>query len=163
MGGPSAGIIVAPDLAVELGADLSLVDDEARWALGVAGLRYTFNQLRSEDRSGAAFDLELGGGLGVGGNTSGESLPLERLAGGGYFGFGAAYHADEWFAAFLRSRVQLSDAEQSPMTFWWQVLIGPEVTIGPVSFYVAGGYAGFENDLEGVRKGLIDVGISLHY
>ena len=164
-GGPLVGLKIAEGLALEMGGELGFIEESGRWSLGVTGLRYSFDQLRDSDGSGASFDVEGGAGLGVGGSRA-EDIAGEwssRLAGGGYLGGGAAWYADRWFAAFGRARVQLSAARGVPATFWWSALLGPEFTVGPVSAYVALGFAGYLNDIDENRSGLIDAGASLHF
>lgn len=163
MGGLFEGFVVAPGLAVEVGGDLSALDEDARWAMGWVGARYTIDQVRQESGDGLSMDVEAGFGAGVGGRLADDDTQwFDRPAGGGYVGFGLGWHA-EWFTAFGRGRLQVTGAEDVPVTLWWQAVIGPEAAIGPVSLYVAIGWGGYTNEADNNTGGLLDVGASVHF
>lgn len=162
-GGLFEGFVVAPGVQVEVGGELSALDRDGQWALGWVGARTTFDQLREEGGNGASFDLEAGAGAGVGGRLADDDTEwFDRPAGGGYLGAGVAWHA-EWFAAWGRARVQLTGAVDVPATLWYQALLGPEAAIGPVSVYLAIGWAGYVNDADDNSGGLLDAGLSVHF
>lgn len=162
-GGLFEGFIVAPGLAVEVGGELSALNDDAKWAMGWVGARYTMDHLRQESGNGLSADVEAGVGAGAGGRLYDDATEwFDRPAGGGYLGTALGWHA-EWFTAFGRARIQLTGARDVPVTAWWQAVIGPEAAIGPVSIYVAIGWEGYTNRSDSHNGGLMDVGASVHF
>lgn len=162
-GGLFEGFVVAPGLAVEVGGELSALDTDGRWAMGWVGARYSIDQLRDEAGDGFSADVEAGAGAGVGGRLHDDDTAwFDRPAGGGYLGSGVAWHS-EWFAAFGRARIQVTGAVDVPATLWWQALLGPEAAIGPVSVYLALGWAGYTNEADANNGGLLDTGVSIHF
>ncbi len=185
-GGPFAAVRVHPRLAVEFGAELSVIEheddegDDYGWALGFAGLRSTLGDWRNEDGAGFVLDGEFGFGAGVGGIRHWEDgghdsdaaqwdgiESWDRPAGGAYLGFGQAYYVAQWFAVFLNERVQVSAARHVPSTLWWSALAGVEFTPGrpgPVSLWLGAGVYGRWNQVENGPQlaplGLL--GLSLH-
>ncbi|HOX46437.1 MAG TPA: hypothetical protein PK668_22730 [Myxococcota bacterium] len=166
----AAGIHLTDSLKLELAGDAKLVDSE-KWAVGTAGVRYTFGGKAHGDWW--AFDLEAGLGAGAGGVLDGdetgdggevdEDAWRERLAVGAYVGAGFGFHPWDFFALFLRARVQESFATCLPPTFWWSALAGIELTVFPVSLYVAAGVAGYENSVESEIGVLPELGLSAHF
>jgi hypothetical protein len=166
----AAGIHLTDSLKLELAADAKLLDAE-KWTVGTAGVRYTFGGKAHNDWW--AFDLEAGLGAGLGGVRDGdqtgdggevdEDAWLRRLAVGAYAGAGFGFHPWDFFALFLRARVQESFATCLPPTFWWSALAGLEVTLSPVSLYLAAGIAGYENSVDSEYGFLPEVGLSVHF
>jgi len=175
-GDPYAGVRLTERIALELGATLSLLDDDedTRFGLGWVGVRATLYDGRGGGDSGFVLDGEAGTGLGAGGmrhvraGGDGEEeeedgiAPLDRLAGGVYVGSGQGWQFARWCTVFLNERLQLTGAENVPATFWWSVGLGVEFTGGPVSFWISGGGAGYANSVDTEVGPLGMGGISLH-
>lgn len=167
-GGPTLAYAIDERVAFEAGAEAA----GSTWALGWAGARLTpvdltWGILR------LAFDVEGGLGGGAGGvlscgsneddddavddsirercDRAGEPLDWwRRYALGGYAGMGLGFHV-AWFAVFTRARVQLSTADNLPMTLWWTAAGGISFDIlGWVSLYAAGGWFGLHG--EGIQS-----------
>ena len=158
-GGPRLGYGLRDWVSIEAGGDFA----RDGWALGYGGARLTLNPDRERKIHGAA-DLELGLGLGVGGETEagdGRSWS-ERLAFGGYLGAGGGVHI-AWFSLFGRGRVQSTAADGIPWTFWWSAVGGLQFALGRyVDLYGAVGAAGFHAYEWG--SGLIyDFGLMIHF
>jgi hypothetical protein len=146
-----AAVRVTDDVAIELGANQAVADDGAAgWALGFAGIRCTLfdPDARGESESGVAFDIEAGGGLGVGGeNLQGADSsrsPWTRLAGGGYLGFGLGLTRPNW-ATYVRLQSQATAADGVPLTLWWSALWGLEFGADPFDIHLDVGAIGFSN------------------
>jgi hypothetical protein len=157
-GGPTLSYGATPELALEAGSDLRLVDD-TRWALGFAGVRTTLNGRVADSRgdlaAGPAADAALGFGLGVGGQRNPDADfgddadtrdSFERAAGGGYLQLGGAWHLTERAAMFSRASVQATTAQGIPTTAWWSFVLGPELTYDVVSVYACTGIAGYADE-----------------
>lgn len=161
-GGPWANVTLTPSVSLNLGSDLKLTDNE-NWAMGHAGLRYTLGGADGR-RTGWFGDLELGGGLGVGGiNTRYERRWHERLAYGGYVGLGAAYRFYEWLGLFARAQAELTDAKGVSSTFWASGVFGPNFNAGPVSFYIAVGLGYYYNQYDSNAGLLPEAGLSVRF
>ncbi len=170
-GTAGVGIDLTDSLKLELAGDAKLVDAE-RWAVGTAGVRYTFGGKARGDWW--AVDLEAGMGAGAGGVRDGdghgdeggspdEDAWMERMAVGAYAGVGVGFHPWDFLGLFVRARVQETFATCLPPTFWWATLAGLEFTLAPVSLYVAAGVAGYENSVESEYGLLPEVGLSIHF
>lgn len=171
-----------PTLSVGLGdapVHLELGGDFARsaWAMGSIGVRYTLSDReRLNDGwfgAGPSFDAELGVGAGVGGER-GTSQPGtapsgaepvdwdERRAYGGYGGVGFGWHVCRWFSPWMRTRAQLTTAEQVPHTVWLSGMAGGELDFGPVAIYTGIGGAGYLNRIDEEGGLLFEGGLSIH-
>jgi hypothetical protein len=171
VGGSAAAFALNDWLQLELGGDFSLIRDE-NWAIGFGGIRLT--PLRRQ--AGSLFwagDLEIGLGLGAGGiwceqesdnGCYGDGLEwTDRFAYGGYFGAGLGLHID-FFSAFARGRVQISESTNIPYTIWLSVLGGIGFRIvDNLNLYLAGGYGFYRNDLDFVDGPLIEAGLSISF
>jgi len=172
VGDPYAGVRLTDRVALELGASLSLLQDEdLSFGIGWLGVRGTLFDGRDGGDRGGVVDGEAGVGLGAGGirhywsgshDEDDGIAPLDRLAGGVYVGSGQGYQAARWFTVFLNERIQLTGAENVPATFWWSALLGFEFTAGPVSLWFSGGGAGYVNSIDAALGPLGMGGLSLH-
>lgn len=175
IGGPAATVAVSDHVAVELGADFSAID--APWAIGFVGVRLTPVNDRADSFDGRlSLDVELGGGIGSGGELCGNSSRcdengtvwdgrerFDRLAGGAMAGVGVGVHLD-WFAVFLRTRLQETVATGVPSTTWGSGVLGVQFTIADrVALYFAGGLFGYWNDMDEFWGWLADSGLSLKF
>lgn len=155
VGEGSLGYSVADSVQVEVGGG-----GGSKFALGFAGLRVEpFNRPFAGKQVKLTFDLEGGGGAGVGGEhcwkvTDAEGNDSEecdgvgwrdRAAGGGYLGLGVGLNV-AWFDLFVRERVQITAAQDVPPTLWSTSVLGAQATIvGHVKLYIAGGYWLYDN------------------
>lgn len=165
-GGPWANLALSPAVSINLGSDLRLMDNE-NWAMGHAGLRYTLGGADGR-RTGWFGDLELGGGLGVGGvdRREGQASDVDwsgRLAYGAHVGLGAAYRFREWVSIFARTQAEVTHAEQIPLTFWASGILGPSFSAGPVSFYLACGLGYYVNEQDSNVGLLPEAGMSVRF
>jgi hypothetical protein len=158
VGGAWVGVpTLDTDLRLEAGADIG----PKKWMMGWLGGRYTFADRNEEDHvdaSGPALDLEGGVGAGVGGRNSDEDDPdtpddeeidwSDRLAGGGYWGLGAAYQVKGVFAPWIRARMQVTGADDIPATLWGSALIGVEAGYRVVHVFAGTGIVGYANQLD---------------
>lgn len=140
--------------------------DSEQWTIGNAGVRLVLFQ-EPDKETGFFADVELGGGVGVGGvderegGAANDQEWYERFAYGAFAGMGAAYHVTTWFSWFARGRVQVSKAEYLPVTFWASGLTGPQFTMGPFSLYLSCGVAYYLNDIDEEVGLLPEAGFSL--
>lgn len=145
-GGPHVAVGLEDWLSLEAGGNFNFFAQG--WALGWLGARLTRPPEYEVDWVG---DLELGGGLGVGGAScaSGEcGTWSEILAGGGYGGFGVGIRADV-ATVYVRSRLEVSAARDIPVTFWPTAMLGVDFLIERVfAFGAGGGYLGLGNEHE---------------
>ncbi len=146
------------------------------YAMGTLGPRFTLSPNRDNPIHAAA-DFELGLGLGAGGQSyrgtvasENEATPIsderrwhQRLAFGGYTGFGFGLHI-HWFAIFGRLKIQGSQADGLPATFWSSGAGGVQFRIKrTVDLYLAGGYFGYVTDYDVLFGGLYEVGLAIHF
>ncbi len=160
-GGPTMAIGMTDWLAVEGGGEG--YSGREGWALGYAGTRLSLNGRKRRKRvlgNGPAADLGIGFGAGAIGFGSKEGL---KPAGGGYADIGVGYHLARQIALFIRGGAQYTGARAHPATWWWHVGAGPQVTLGPVSFYAAGGAAGFTNAAGDEHSYTVDFGAALRF
>lgn len=173
-GGPRLGYAVNEWLQLEGGADLAIY--EGHWGIGYGGARFTMPAW-SRGIVRLTSDLELGAGLGVGGEincyddeeTSSSEYcqeenttdAFDRLAGGGYFGAGFGVHVS-FFSVFIRGRVQITKASEIPSTLWGSSVGGIAFDIGDwVDIYAAGGIAGFYNEISAYYGAIAEFGVSI--
>jgi hypothetical protein len=166
-GGAWLTVPTGTDVKLELGGDFA---PQLEWMMGWIGARYTFSK-RQEGRwlgSGVAFDIEGGTGAGTGGTNGREDARDidwdDRTAIGTYTGVGFAYHVAGIFAPWVRGRVQLTGAEDVPLTFWSSGLTGVELGYRIFHVYVGTGVAGYRNSVDSSWGWYpIEGGISFHY
>ena len=164
--GPIGAAFVALSLTdlvqVEVGSNLA-----PSWALGFAGLRLTLD--RPLNGKGFAADVEFGAGAGAGGVfDDGGSSSLEwsdLVAYGAYLGAGVAGHLNENGGGFLRTRVQVSKADQIPATVWASLLAGVQITAHDlVNFSFGIGFGGYGNTVHTVAPIFIfEFGLSIEF
>ena len=150
-------------LATELGAEVA----SGTWKMGHVGARLTGPI--GADRAGqrAAADLELGAGLGSGGENGmdggdGSMDPTsDELAYGGFVGAGFGTHGDG-FGGFLRVRAQLTRSEDDaiPDTLWWSAVAGLQFGHGS-RFRLVAGAAGYGNELQDEVIPVVEFGFEL--
>jgi hypothetical protein len=170
-GGPGLAIAITDWAAVEGGAELHTVD-KGKWGFAYAGGRFTWNgrdahprkreknQPRGAQGAGPAADVGVGFGVGAGTDPdSGFAAP----GGGGYLDAGFAYHTGRWFAVFARAAVQETQTRGLPATTWWHVGAGPELNLGPLRIYAAGGGAGFVNGAGREQTWIVDGGLAVRF
>jgi hypothetical protein len=171
-GGPTLSVPVADaPVHAEAGSELRLVDEDSyNWALGFGGIRYTksWRDVEPSGRQGqgVALDMELGAGVGAGGTDTRDEHNAEweeRLAGGGYSGVGFGGFVVDWFALWLRTRLQVSAADAAPTTAWLTGLAGAEFDLWPVALYGGVGAWGYGNDVQTIGPGLLgEGGMAIH-
>lgn len=177
--GGSLPLPVNVDLRLEVRGDARVGTTDGEWALGTVGFRYTARDLthrEDPDGKGLYGDLEGGFGLGVGGESSADDVDddgpfshdtigadWDRVAFGGYVGAGLGYRVWKPFAVFGRVRAQGSAAEGLPETVWATAVVGPDFRFGPVSLYLAAGWGGYWNTLDGVMGPLFDGGLAYRF
>lgn len=167
-GGLGLGVGVTDNLRIEVAGDLG---DKA-YAMGSAGLRFT---QRSADRR-AAFDVELGGGAGLGGQRCGNNQDTtvtcaagtsdgrrltDRFAFGGYAGLGAGFRLSRYFELYARTRLQRSTSENIPATWWFSGLGGVDVLLGPINLNAGIGYGHYFNSAENNGSVILEVGATV--
>jgi len=159
-GGPVLAFALTDWLQLEGGMDLS--KESQGWEMFFGGLRLSLGY-EGKDVF-AAVDLELGGGVGRGGEYEGNDGATDwesRSASGVYVGAGLGLTA-HWFSVFVRGRHQTSWATEVPETAWWSFLVGVEATIADsVNLYVgAGGYK-YTNSMDRNSDPLLEFGLSI--
>jgi hypothetical protein len=154
------------DASVDLGLEFLVVS-----AMAFSGLRIAL-----PIQPFLVADLELGGGIGLGGAKCGNQddemtqscqwdrrEDFDRLAGGVYAGGGIRLGKDE-FSFFLRTRAQLTDATGVPMTFWFLGVAGFQVTLwSRISIHAGLGYGRYSNSVEANDSPIIDLGLALRF
>jgi hypothetical protein len=165
VGGPHLALGVSDLVALEVGGNFWA----DHWAMGWTGARITW-WARREQEVRFAFDVELGVGVGVGGelhdakgNVPDGYQSLERRAGGGYAGFGVALHW-RWLAAYARVRLEESFAEHIPATSWPSAIGGFDFDIlGRASVGVAGGYLAYINRADQEHGGFYQLQATVYF
>ena len=166
--------------SIPLGMGIHLeggVSSNPTWFMGHVGVRQSWGDLAS-DGSGAVFDVEAGGGAGVGGVFY-EPDPdcddcwgmlagppwRKRIAGGGYVGGGAGYRVEDAVTPFGRVRFQLTGAQETPTTFWYDVVGGIEgyPRAWGFSLFLAGGITGYANAEDSTAWPSVHFGASLAF
>ncbi len=180
--GPSFDWPLSENWLIEASGDLRF-DYDGDWMMGALGARHTFRDLFGVDATrvnGLHVDVAFGVGVGVGGASGNEAWEgedgsssygfvsdgktnLERTALGGYAEVGLGYRMSDLFSPFVRSRFQVSTAEGLPVTLFTSALAGIDFTFGPVALYLAGGFAGYENEVDGNWGFMADAGLSLRF
>lgn len=177
-GGSQLAVGVTDRLAVEAGTD-----HYDNWHMGSLGVRYSAVDGRRRGRLvRGAFDVEAGGGAGIGGTLCGgdarEELDpadecwrhadgkewFERAAGGGYLGYGVGLHI-AWFAIYGRVRGQLTGATNVPATLWGTAALGVQATILRFGYiYLATESFAYRNLLDSERGWVVlDGGIGVRF
>lgn len=155
-------------------------------ATGSAGIRYTHLAGR------LGMDAEFGLGAGAGGALCGNNLdttrpceagqrasatgaaatPLlypdgleawERVAFGGYAGFGFGARPWSWVEVYLRGRLQLSRATHVPTTLWGTALGGVQFKLGPVDLSAALGWSCYFDERDQANGALLEAGITVPF
>lgn len=120
----------------------------------------------------AAYDVELGGAAGVGGNSRGVLAPepvdadadrfdvYDRPAGGAYLGGGIAHWIDE-HALFVRVRTQVGFAANAPVTFWGSAMAGVDIDFDVLRFHVAGGGYAMATEHGDFAFWLVEAGVTV--
>lgn len=149
---------------LELGSSFAGADGSSiGWLLGRVGVRYGERVGRD-----AAYDLEVGGAAGVGGNSRGGAVsdmvdPLnvyDRPAGGAYLGGGLAHWIDE-HALFVRVRTQVGFAVNAPVTFWGSAMVGVDIDFDVLRFHVAGGGYAMATEHSDFVFWLVEAGVTV--
>lgn len=173
-GGPELSYSLRDWLQIELGSDLSFLEKNPKWAMGWGGVRLTHTQnstIHANERM--AWDIELGGGAGAGGENHCSSQETDcsfdsrawsdRLAWGGYAGLGVGFHKS-WYSLFLRARAQFTSASDIPATFWFSGMLGIGSQIANhFNWYLAGGGAGYTNSKDSEGGVLGEIGMSVQF
>lgn len=179
MGGSGDAVAGGGGIAIPLGRAYHLeggFDLGGEWAMGHLGLRQSYG-FEPPDTSGTVMDVEGGIGLGVGGiewahdpeccDGSVQVGPpwRERIAGGGYFGGGVGHRIKDIITPFTRVRFQLTGAQETPMTFWWDVVGGIEAHPRPWGFsiFFAASLSGYANEEDGSFWPSLHAGASLAF
>lgn len=155
-------------------------------ATGSAGLRYTHLAGR------LGMDAEFGFGLGAGGalcgNKADTSRPCEngqrasasgapampylypdgldawdRIAYGGYAGFGFGARPWSWVEVYLRGRLQLTRSTNIPTTLWGTALGGVQLKLGPVDLHAALGWSCYFDERDQNNAALLEAGITVPF
>ena len=149
-GGPHVAYGLSDTLVLEAGANLNFV--EGLWATTWAGVR----MVRSKDLGDEVHlvgDLEVGGGIGLGGRTGFSQHEREpwtsHAAYGLYEGAGVGLRW-RWLGGFLRGRLDASANSAAPATLWPTVMLGLEAKPGNhVVFAMGTGWGGFWQPAKG--------------
>ncbi len=177
IGGPSLSYGVRDWVAMEAGGNIS----HGSWGMGWVGPRFTYAPRRYAKNYFAA-DLHLATGAGWGGercgNPQSESLPrpatadcvdadgrssLDRIAGGGALGVGAAGHFS-FFSVYGRVRSQLTAATHVPATYWGSGGAGVQFRIAhSVDLYAQGTAGGYVNRYDDGRFYLYELGVAVRF
>ncbi len=174
-------------LPLRRGLRLELSGDVTEYSsLGGAGVRYTLASGR------VGMDTEFGFGAGAGGarcgnesdssrpcsssqrdpGTPGASTPpfypdglsaWDRVAFGGYGGFGVGLRPWSWVEVYIRGRLQLSVATGVPITLWGTGLGGVQFKIGPLDLGAALGWSCYFNERDQANGALLEIGITIPF
>lgn len=163
-GGPMLAAAFTDWLQLELGGEFCLMEDG--WMMGLAGLRLTLAGLGSTSTGGTytgGVDLELGKGIGKGGELRGDTAEGDRDADGWYMGIGAGMQGD-WFSFFLRLRYQETSADDIPDTGWYTAVAGIGFTASDfLNFYLAGGGGSWHNPDDSASFWIFETGLSVEF
>lgn len=173
------GLDYAPEdwVQLELGSDFAPLDHDF-WMI-YTGFR--FAPLPSASQTSDLrflFDIETGTAIGRGGESCGNNPDMsepgddcqwdglganDRLTGGGYLGTGIGVGID-FFDAFVRARIQLTQATGIPVTFWGTGLLGLQFTIVDlVKIYGGPGYGGYTNREDSDHGFLYEAGLGFTF
>jgi hypothetical protein len=162
VGGPRSAYAIRDWVAVESASNLSL----GSWVLQSTGLRFTLTRALTP-RVRLSADLEVGGGIGVGGRRchEGECDGIEwsrRLAGGGYQGLGLGLHV-RWFSFYVRGKVEETIARNIPLTVWPSTLLGIAFDIKhQASLDLGAGYLAYWNAVDHEHGLIYQIGVTLY-
>ncbi|HEX9103381.1 MAG TPA: hypothetical protein VF997_14315 [Polyangia bacterium] len=169
---PHLGVGIRDWVALEVGGNFLAGAGNQAWALGFVGPRFSYAPHRQE-RIHLISDLELGVGAGVGGVRDGNGprsqscsacdglSGLDRVAGGGYVGFGVGAQI-AWFSLYGRARLEASTATNVPATVWPSGSVGAEFNLRKrAAITVAAGCIGYANSIDRAVGWFYQVGLTL--
>lgn len=169
---PHVGFGIRDWAALEFGGNYL----PGEWATGWIGPRFTWAP-HPERPIRLALDGEFGVGGGRGGDLHGNPYPesddcgsdcdgrqwQDRVAGGGYAGFGIGGHF-HWFALYLRGRLEVSKATHIPVTYWPSGGVGMEFDIARiVQLSASGGLLGYRNEADAEMGWFWQFGLNVQF
>ena len=172
------GLDYAPTdwVQLEAGADGTFGE---KFALGYLGARFApYSIEKQTTKVKLLLDIETGAALGAGGHCdftdsdgTGRVLACEtdelrwheRIAGGGYAGFGIGMNI-KWFDLYARNRFQITTAKNIPTTIWYSAMGGAQFTIAnTVKLYTGFGVGLYHNEVDDFHDFIGEAGLSVYF
>lgn len=175
------GLDYAPTdwVQLEAGANGTFGSFGEKFALGYLGARFApYSIEKQTTKVKLLLDIETGAALGSGGNCdpwgpdrTGRVLACEtdelrwheRIAGGGYAGFGIGMNI-KWFDLYARNRFQITTAKKIPTTIWYSAMGGTQFTIAnTVKLYAGFGVGLYHNEVDDFHDFIGEAGLSVYF